>query len=50
MEEMGLAMPTGVIADETLAIRLEEEVVASGSQILGPIQFGAWTRKPLDVR
>ena len=50
MEEMALAMPTGVIADETLAIRLEEEVVASGSQILGPIQFGAWTRKPLDVR
>ena len=50
MGEMGLAMPSGVVADETLAKRLEEEVVASGSQILGPIQFGAWTRKPLDVR
>ena len=50
MGEMGLAMPTGVTADETLAKRLEEEVVASGSQILGPIQFGAWTRKHLDVR
>jgi hypothetical protein len=23
----------------------EDEVVAAGSQILGPIQFGAWTRK-----
>jgi len=43
-------MPSGVVADETLAKRLEEEVVASGSQILGPIQFGAWTRKPLDMR
>jgi ubiquinone/menaquinone biosynthesis C-methylase UbiE len=50
MGEMGLAMPGGVVADETLAKRLEEEVVASGSQILGPVQFGAWTRKPLDVK
>ena len=47
--EMGLAMPPGVMADETLAKRLEEEAVASGSQILGPIQFGAWTRKPFNV-
>jgi ubiquinone/menaquinone biosynthesis C-methylase UbiE len=50
MGELGLAMPGGVVADESLAKRLEEEVVASGSQILGPIQFGAWTRKPLDAR
>lgn len=49
LEEMGLALPDGVTADETLAKRLEEEVVAAGSQILGPIQFGAWTRKPLDT-
>jgi ubiquinone/menaquinone biosynthesis C-methylase UbiE len=48
--ELGLAMPPGVMADETLAKRLEEEVVASGSQILGPIQFGVWTRKPLNMR
>jgi hypothetical protein len=47
---MGLAMPGGVAADETLAKRLEEEVIATGTQILGPIQFGAWTRKPLDMR
>jgi ubiquinone/menaquinone biosynthesis C-methylase UbiE len=50
LKQMGLALPSGVVADETLAKRLEEEVVATGSQILGPIQFGAWTRKPLDVR
>jgi ubiquinone/menaquinone biosynthesis C-methylase UbiE len=50
LKQMGLALPEGVTADETLAKRLEEEVVATGSQILGPIQFGAWTRKPLDVR
>jgi len=50
LKQMGLALPDGVTADETLAKRLQEEVVATGSQILGPIQFGAWTRKPLDVR
>jgi SAM-dependent methyltransferase len=48
--EMGLAMPSGVVADDSLAKRLEEEVVACGSQIMGPIQFGAWTREPLDMR
>jgi ubiquinone/menaquinone biosynthesis C-methylase UbiE len=48
--EMGLAMPPGVMADETLAKRLEEEVVAAGSQILGPIQFGVWSRKPLNMK
>ena len=47
LEQLGLALPDGVTADETLAKRLEEEAVAAGSQILGPIQFGAWTRKPL---
>jgi ubiquinone/menaquinone biosynthesis C-methylase UbiE len=46
-EQMGLALPEGVTADETLARRLEDEVVAAKSQILGPIQFGAWTRKCL---
>src|SRR5215467_11991812 len=47
LAQMGLALPDGVTADETLAKRLEEEAAASGSQILGPIQFGAWARKPL---
>lgn len=46
LQELGLALPDGVTADETLAARLEKEVIAAGSQILGPIQFGAWTRKP----
>jgi ubiquinone/menaquinone biosynthesis C-methylase UbiE len=46
LKQMGLALPDGVTPDETLVKRLEEEVVAIGSQILGPIQFGAWTRKP----
>jgi len=45
LEQMGLALPQGATPDETLARRLEDEVVATGSQILGPIQFGAWTRK-----
>jgi SAM-dependent methyltransferase len=45
LEQLGLALPEGVTADETLAKRLEDEVVAAGSQILGPIQFGAWARK-----
>jgi ubiquinone/menaquinone biosynthesis C-methylase UbiE len=47
MPEMGLAPPTGVVIDETLAQRVEDECVAAGSQILGPTQFGAWTRKPV---
>jgi ubiquinone/menaquinone biosynthesis C-methylase UbiE len=47
LEQMGLALPEGVSADETLARRLEDEVVATESQTLGPIQFGAWTRKGL---
>jgi ubiquinone/menaquinone biosynthesis C-methylase UbiE len=47
LRELGLALPEGVTADETLARRLEREVIAAGSQILGPIQFGAWTRKGL---
>jgi ubiquinone/menaquinone biosynthesis C-methylase UbiE len=46
-QELGLAMPPGVAADDTLAARLEEAVVAGGSQTIGPTQFGAWCRKPL---
>lgn len=43
----GLALPTGVVADDTLAAKLEEAAVALGSQVMAPTQFGAWTRKPL---
>jgi ubiquinone/menaquinone biosynthesis C-methylase UbiE len=46
-EELGLSMPPGVAADETLAARLEAAVLASGSQTVGSRQFGAWARKPL---
>ena len=47
MKEMGLTLPAGLEADETLAGKLEEAVTAAGSQITGPIQYGAWTRLPL---
>ncbi|MEP6961809.1 MAG: methyltransferase domain-containing protein [Acidobacteriota bacterium] len=46
LAQLGLELPTGVIADHTLAARLEEEAVRIGSQILAPGQFGAWCRKP----
>jgi ubiquinone/menaquinone biosynthesis C-methylase UbiE len=45
LEALGLALPSGIVADQTLARRLEEEAVRLGSQILAPAQFGAWTRK-----
>jgi ubiquinone/menaquinone biosynthesis C-methylase UbiE len=47
MAQFGLKMPDGVAADDTLAGRLEDAVLTAGSQIWGPTQFGAWTRKPL---
>ena len=31
---------------DTLAARLEAESVSRGCQLVGPIQFGAWARKP----
>jgi ubiquinone/menaquinone biosynthesis C-methylase UbiE len=43
--ELGLAMPPGWAADETLAERLEAAVVAQGSQVVGSTQYGAWARK-----
>jgi len=45
LEGLGLAVPSGMPADHTLAERIEEEVTRFGSQILAPAQFGAWTRK-----
>ncbi|MEO8100551.1 MAG: class I SAM-dependent methyltransferase [Acidobacteriota bacterium] len=44
--QLGLEFPPGLVADDTLASRLEEAVVKLGSQVLAPGQFGAWTRKP----
>lgn len=45
--ELGLSLPLGVAADDTLVSKLEEAVLAQGSQLIGSTQFGAWTRKPL---
>jgi ubiquinone/menaquinone biosynthesis C-methylase UbiE len=45
MGQLGLKMPDGVTADETLAGRLEDAVIATGSQLCGPTQFGAWARR-----
>ena len=47
LPDMGLSLPLGVVANHTLAARLEAEVVARGSQLNGSTQFGAWARKPL---
>jgi len=44
LEALGLTLPPEIPADHTLAERLENEVVRLGSQLLGPTQFGAWTR------
>jgi hypothetical protein len=46
MRNLQLTLPPGIALDHTLAGKLEEEVVAIGSQIFGPIRYGAWTRKP----
>jgi len=46
LAQLRLSLPPGVVADHTLADRIEEEVVRLGSQVLAPAQFGAWTRKP----
>jgi hypothetical protein len=43
--QFGLATEEEIGID-TLAQRLEDEAVAADSQILGPIQFGAWIIRP----
>ena len=45
MEQLGLKMPEGLSADEDLAGKLEAAVIACGSQLIGPMQIGAWSRK-----
>jgi ubiquinone/menaquinone biosynthesis C-methylase UbiE len=44
--ELGLSMPPGWSADDSLAAKLEAVVVELGCQIMAPTQFGAWARKP----
>lgn len=45
--DLGLSLPPGIVADDTLAAKLEEAAVALETQITGSLMFGAWTRKPL---
>jgi SAM-dependent methyltransferase len=47
LADLGLALPPGIVADQTLAAKLEEAVVALGCQLTGVTQFGAWARKQL---
>ncbi|SDI63592.1 class I SAM-dependent methyltransferase [Nonomuraea jiangxiensis] len=46
LQEQGLALPSGLEPDEALAEALREAVFEQGSQVMGPIQYGAWTRMP----
>jgi ubiquinone/menaquinone biosynthesis C-methylase UbiE len=45
IEELGLATAEEIQVD-TLAERMEAEAMKLGTQLLGPVQFGAWIRKP----
>jgi hypothetical protein len=47
MADLGLTPPVEMALDHTLAAKIEEAAVALGCQIIGPMQYGAWTRKPL---
>jgi SAM-dependent methyltransferase len=45
LKQVGLVNENELDVD-TLAARLEAESVSRGCQLAGPIQFGAWVRKP----
>jgi len=47
LKDLGLELPEGITADKDLAAKIEAAVLAAGSQVLAPTQYGAWTRKPL---
>jgi ubiquinone/menaquinone biosynthesis C-methylase UbiE len=44
--DLGLSLPIGVVADSSLADKLEEAAEIACSQVMGVTQFGAWSRKP----
>jgi len=44
LPELGVVQPAGVRIDANLSEWLRQSAVRDGSQILGPIQYGAWTR------
>lgn len=46
LEALGLKLPEGLAVNESLASVIENEVLAAGSQVMAPAQYGAWTRKP----
>ncbi len=46
LEALGLAKPDYPL-DASLIQLMEKEVVARGSQVMGPTIVGAWTRKPI---
>ncbi|WP_416981031.1 SAM-dependent methyltransferase [Streptomyces sp. T028] len=46
LAKTGLSLPAGLVCDDTLPDQLEKAVVEQGSQVLGALQYGAWTRVP----
>ncbi len=44
LDRLGLSLPPGIPLDGTLTTLLEEEALREGSQILAPVQYGAWCR------
>lgn len=47
LAQLGLSLPSELEPLDSLAARLEEEVVRLGAQVSAPIQFAAWARKAL---
>jgi len=45
IEQFGLASADELELD-TLVVRMEAEAVTLRTQLIGPLQFGAWTRHP----
>jgi SAM-dependent methyltransferase len=43
---VGLTAPEGLPLDASLAEKIEQCAIEQGSQLIGPQQFAAWTRKP----
>jgi hypothetical protein len=46
LTKWGFALPEGLEPDEALTDALRKAVFDQGSQVMGPIQYGAWTRIP----
>ncbi|MDX2693926.1 class I SAM-dependent methyltransferase [Streptomyces ipomoeae] len=46
LAKAGLSLPAGLVADDTLPDQLEKALLEQGSQVLGALQYGAWTRVP----